>query len=176
MPSILHMGRVGNALLPWRTEDQEELARYPEKTVLKIKATRPRSNKAHRFYFKVIAVACHHWPENADPCPGKNDADMLRYWLQCKAGYHDRIDFPEGTTDALGMLIKKIRGEGKYCFIQPRMIGGEAKICVFTPQSIAYEEMDETEFRPVRDAVFEIIEEIVGLAPDQLVLESEMSA
>jgi hypothetical protein len=184
MATYLQVGRVGKTLLPWRSEDEQELLDYPERTMLKAKITKPRSGKAHRFYFKVIARAAEHWPHGQDPFSDKDyvgglhlkDPDKLRAWLQCKAGYYDVIAFPFGTENALARLVQRIRGDGKFCFIDTKVVNKEPAACVFTPTSIAYDEMDETEFRPIREAVFALIEEITGVTAEQLVFETEMSA
>ena len=173
MPVLLLVGRVEGTLVPWRSEDHDELMRYPERQVLKIKVTKPRSQKAHAFYFATIAAACKQWPQGQAPCPGENDYDLLRAWLQCKAGYADHIAFPTGTQEALKLMAKRIGGDGRYCFIDERETKDGWQTFVFTPKSIAYDEMDETEFKPLRTAVFEVIEEVLGITVDELMYQTK---
>lgn len=184
MPVSLQMRREGNTLVPLREPDLKLLEKLPENRPLNIKANKPRSGKGHRMYFAAISAACDHWPEGHAPFEDrgldnpvtKADDDLLRAWLQTKAGWRECITFPLEAAEATARLIQKIRGEGNYCFLDPREIDGEIKLCVFIPDSISYDEMDEEAFSPVRRAVFELIEQIVGIPADKIVYETDQSA
>ena len=184
MPISLQMRREGNTLVPLREPDLKLLESLPENRPLNVKANKPRSRKAHNLYFAAIAEACMQWPEQHAPFENrtlenpvtKADDDLLRAWLQTKAGYCECITFPVEASESTARLIHKIHADDKFCFLDARDIKGEIKLCVFIPDSIAYEEMDEVAFSPVRKAVFEIIENIIGIPADKLVYESEQTA
>ena len=184
MPVSLQMRREGNTLVPLREPDLKLLEKLPENRPLNVKANKPRSGKAHRLFFAAISEACNHWPEGRAPFEDrtlenpvtKADDDLLRAWLQTKAGYRECITFPMEAAEGAARLIHKIRAEDRYCFLDPRQIGDDIKLCVFIPDSIAYEELDEEAFSPIRKAVFELIEQIVGIPADKLVYEAEQTA
>ncbi len=184
MPISLQMRREGNTLVPLREPDLKLLGKLPENRPLNIKANKPRSGKGHRMYFAAISAACEHWPEGHQPFQDRDqdnpvtkaDDDLLRAWLQTKAGYRECITFPLEAAEAAARLIHKIRADDKFCFLDPREIESDIKLCVFIPDSIAYDEMDEEAFSPVRRAVFELIEQIVGIPADKLVYESDQTA
>lgn len=123
-----------------------------------------RSGKAHRLYFKVIELAYKNWPENHDFQP--SGPEHLRAWLQVRVGYAGRVGnmLPANLSDAvkladfLTMLAHEIR---LHNFAFPTINNGTIEIVV--PQSIAYSELDEKEFAPIRQAVFEEIEMQTGI-------------
>lgn len=180
MPVSLQMRREGLTLVPLREPDQKLLAKLPENYPLNVKANKPRSRKAHNLYFAAIAEACEHWPEGHAPFEGRDvenpvtkaDDDLLRAWLQTKAGFCECITFPVEASESTARLIHKIHADDKFCFLDAREVKGEVKLCVFIPDSIEYEKLDEVAFTPVRKAVFDLIEQIVGIPADKLVYES----
>ena len=176
------MRREGQTLVPLREQDAKLLGKLPENRPLNVKANKPRSGKAHRLYFAVLDAICEHdhWPEGHEPFQDRTpdnpitqvDADLLRAWLQTKAGYRECITFPLEAAEAAARLIHKIRAEDKFCFMDAREIKGDIKLCVFIPDSIAYEELDEQSFAPIRTAVFDLIEQIVGVPADKIIFEA----
>lgn len=140
---------------------------------LKCKLTNPRNPKVHRLYFSAIAAAAKHWPEGEEPEPG-GDADLLRAWLQVKAGYAIRRVFDVEAMPVLIALISDIRASDKYAFVkQTKLISGEPAAVAFIPLSISYAELDDAAFEPIKSSVFDIIESVLGCTITQLVEADE---
>ena len=174
MPLSLLMYSSESGLVPARRCDADLLAGLkPGK--YRAKLTKPRNPLVHRLYFAVIAAAALHWPEKTEPEP-EGDEKLLRAWLQCKAGYSEKRDYDPGAVDGAIWLIEHLRSDGKYAFIKQIDTDEGGKFRVYVPQSIQYEELDENQFRPIKEAVFEIVEEVIGVAADQLLKETEAAA
>lgn len=168
MPSVIYVHSDGATLTPVRPVDIKALAKLPIGKPLRNSITRPRNGKVHRLYFAAIAAAAKHWPEGAEPEP-EGDADLLRAWLQCKAGYARRRFFPVAAKDAVIALIQDIRGDDKYAFVKEVQVDGEPGLVVFIPMSIDYGTLDEKEFEPIKQPVFEIIESMMECSVKELV-------
>jgi hypothetical protein len=169
----LVLKRVGRTLMPTCAESEGELIKLPVNRPLRVRVFQQRSAKAHRLYFAAIRAAFENWPESySDFQPDR--PEHLRHWLQCKAGaeWRDIIDFPVSAHAAVVALIEKLRSEDRSAFVRA---AGD-KLRVFVPKSIAFDEMDEAAMLPLRDAVFAIIEEIVGVDPVDLVRAMEEAA
>ncbi|MBP8235146.1 MAG: hypothetical protein KAY22_22875, partial [Rhizorhabdus sp.] len=154
-------------LIPARVADAVEL----EKLALKksdalrpyrCRLTHPRNGLVHRTYFAAIAAAAKRWPEGMEPQPEGN-ADLLRAWLQCKAGRFTRRTAPVAAKDTVIWLLGEIRDADKYAFVKEVLVDGEPHLGIFVPDSVAYDEMDDTEFEPLKTAVFTRIEEVFGM-------------
>ncbi len=165
-----------HGLAPKRRIDADLLAAM-KPGPYKAKITKLRSQKAHNLYFKAIEVAAEQWPSNLEPEP-KGDAELLRAWLQCTAGpkWRKSLDFPPETHELIVTLIQEIRGEGRYAFVDPVVTTKGPKLRCTIPLSIAHDAMDEDEFAPLREGVFEIIELTFGKTVNDLVAEAQMAA
>lgn len=165
--------RQMSVLVPVRAKDNEALERYPLATWLNGRVTRPRNPKTHRTYFKVIALAATMWPEGHEPEPD-GDENHLRAWLQCKAGRCHWYDFRVDDIDTVSALIRDVRGDGKFAFLKCVPVrphrGAEPvdKLRVYIPDTIEYEALDEDQFKPIKDKVFEIIEQVLGTTVKEL--------
>jgi hypothetical protein len=178
-PEIRPRWPISTILYPVRAWDAEALKRYPVNTWLNGRLSQPRNPKTHRLYFKVIAIAAALWPEGHEPEP-KGDADHLRAWLQCKAGCCHWYDFRTDDTDTVIAFMKDIRGEGKFAFAEGIQVtplhGGSPpidKLRIYVPDTIEYDAMGEDKFRPIKDAVFEIIEMVLGVKVEILLKNAE---
>jgi hypothetical protein len=175
MAEKLKMRRSGDGLLPVSKMGLEDIHKLKPGGIYNVRITKQRSRRAHNFYFEVIRRAAFLWPEGVAPCPN-GDEDLLRAWLQCKVGKPKRWVFDVEQGEMAVGLVKYIQGEDKYCFHEGMQIDGVDKIVVFAPESIAEDEMDELEFTPLRQAVFEFIEITLGVKIDELMTDSDKAA
>jgi len=137
-----------------------------------------RSPQDHRRFFAVIRAAYTHWPESHEFQP--DNAEHLRAWLLCKAGYRDVSTIPCEFAEDQPALLRlvaiaaesAVRAAKGYAFLRPH--GGG--IAVFSAKSIQWAKIDQKEFNKVREAVEEVIEAETGLKPDQLLKETEKAA
>jgi hypothetical protein len=173
MALMLVMKRMGRTLVPTCAEAEEDLGKIPLNRPVKVRVFQQRSLKAHRYYFAGIRAAHENWPEAYEFQPDRAEPH-LRHWLQCKAGpaWRETIDFPATAHGSVVALIEKLRSEDKSAFVRA---AGD-KLRVFVPKSIAFDELDESDVIPLRDAVFGIIEEIVGVPIDDLIRAMEEAA
>ena len=65
-----------------------------------------RSTPDHRRFFARIHAAFHHWPEAHEFQP--DDAEHLRAWLLCKAGYRDVTTIPVEYADSEPALLRLV--------------------------------------------------------------------
>lgn len=160
-------------LIPARPQDGIELEklalkRHDMRYPFKARLTKPRNALVHRLYFSAIAAAARRWPETEEPYP-QGSADLLRSWLQIRAGYKEVVIFPVSAYDAVIKLLERTRGEDRYAFVKQTTVDGEPALGVFTSLSIAYDTLSEDEFRPVKESVFSIIEGIFQMDVKTLV-------
>ena len=174
-PAAIFIERAGSLLRPIDRHEEEKVRAWPEKAMLKAILSRPRRQKNHAHFFAAIAAATDHWPDGMEPDPNGN-SERLRAWLLCKAGYCDFIDFPVEASSSVIALIEKFRGDGRHAFVRVGSIGGEPTLRVFYPKSIAWDELDETAFVEVKQAVCAVIHAIIGVPADQLVRGTEEAA
>lgn len=138
--------------------------------------TKPRSGADHRRFFGVINAAFHQWPETHSFQP--DDAEALRAWLLCSAGYREVVSIPfESDDPALSRLaVLAVEGALKaarsHAFVRPH--GGG--LAVFTAKSIAWEKLGQRQFVEVREAVEAEIEKAIGVKCDDLLRHSEEAA
>ena len=97
-----------------------------------------RSSPQHRRFFALIKAAWKHWPSSHEVQAGSPEG--LRDYLQIKAGF--------------GIPHKIVRGDTTYIW--------------FEHKSIAYDKMDQDEFGKLAEKVELIIQDIVGVAADEL--------
>jgi hypothetical protein len=170
----LKVMRLGRALLPADADSEELIKRIPERQTLKAKVPVPRVHKWHDLFFGVIADACHHWPEGADPLP-EGDPELLRSWLLCKANHCTWTDYPLSGNDKFNQItvasidaeIQLAKRRGEYPFMRERWIKVDGEkvpvMRVYRAKSIAHDAIDEVEFNDIKQRVFEVIEAVLGV-------------
>jgi hypothetical protein len=126
----------------------------------------PRSSDDHRRFFGLVSAAFEQWPDGFEFQP--DNAEHLRAWLLCKAGHRNTtmVDTDEPASAVL-VVEAAFKAAGAYAFVRPYGDG----LAVYAPKSIKFEQADQKKFNPIRDAVSEIIEQIVGVPIDQLLKE-----
>lgn len=132
--------------------------------------SKPRSPKAHRFFFAMMDAAYDNWPATHEFQP--TDCEQLRAWLLCQTKHSVRIgnllnvNFPDPDRqiDFLNMAVAAVRQHGYGLPITD----GHGYVELIIPKSIAYDKLDEKEFSPIRDDVFELIEKNTGMKIKEL--------
>ena len=141
---------------------------------------RPRSGAHHRRLFALIQAAFTHWPEAHEFQP--EDAEHLRAWLLCAAGYRQSREIPvaysegnPGLAKLTALTIEAAFAEaGAYAFIRPNPSGGS--VAVYRAKSIAWSKLSQKDFAPLADAVEQVIENVIGVKGDTLLKEHEHAA
>ncbi len=125
-----------------------------------------RSSDDHRRFFALVNAAFTHWPEQHDFKP--DNAEHLRAWLLCKAGYRKttmiETDEPAATVVAIEAAF---RAADTYAFVRPYGDG----VAVYSPKSLRFDKTDQKAFNAVRDEVSSIIESVIGVTAEQLLRE-----
>lgn len=153
--------------------------------------SKPRSLPQHRRLFKIIKLAFDAWPEGHDEFQPDSE-DHLRAWLICMAGPDfrevHRIPLnafaPEGTdftpeitaafAAAAQATMKAVREDGnRFSFHRPHAKGGS--IAVYVPLSMKFEKMPHLTFCKLNNAIEDVLR-VVGLEPEQLLLERTLAA
>jgi len=125
-----------------------------------------RSSDDHRRFFALVNAAFTHWPEQHDFKP--DNAEHLRAWLLCKAGYRKttmiETDEPAATVASIEAAF---RAADTYAFVRPYGDG----VAVYSPKSLRFDKTDQKAFNAVRDEVSSIIESVIGVTAEQLLRE-----
>ena len=125
-----------------------------------------RSSDDHRRFFALVNAAFTHWPEQHDFKP--DNAEHLRVWLLCKAGYRKttmiETDEPAATVASIEAAF---RAADTYAFVRPYGDG----VAVYSPKSLRFDKTDQKAFNAVRDEVSSIIESVIGVTAEQLLRE-----
>jgi hypothetical protein len=119
---------------------------------------RVRSPADHRRFFGVIRAAFMHWAEGHAFQP--DDAEHLRAWLLCRAGYKTvtSLEFEDHWSDEMRSTLVElaenlIRDAKSHAFVRPM---GNV-LYVFWPRSLKFEELGQKEFGHIREVVEEVI-------------------
>jgi hypothetical protein len=136
---------------------------------------KPRRPRAHRFFFAIIRAAYDNWPE-AHPEFQPVDEDQLRAWLLCRTKHSARVGnllnirgpvdaaWEAKLADFVAMAVIAVRQHGYALPVTDE----SGYIELIVPKSIAYEQLGEEEFAPIRDDVFALIEANTGMKLKEL--------
>jgi Protein of unknown function (DUF1367) len=152
-------------LVPDQPADVEKLRDFAPGSLVKINVKRPRRRKPHSMFFAAIARAFENWPELHEFQP--ENPEHLRAWLLVKAGYRsifgesmNRLNNnPMRMLEFVKSAMERQRSAGGYSFVTEH----RGSIVQIVPESIAFSELDEDQFRPLRDAVYQLIEHHTGI-------------
>jgi hypothetical protein len=170
----LYVNRIGRTLVPANAEAEDLIKKIPERRFLKAKVNVPRNQKVHELFFSVVSDALEHWPHGHDPKP-EGDAERLRAWLLCRARHCTFNDYPltgnplvdDVTAKSVAAEMERGRQRGEYPFLRDAWIilDGEKvpTLRIYYAKSIAHDVCDEVAFRPIKEAVFEIVENVTGI-------------
>jgi len=167
---------TGKSLLPADAKAEEMLRSVGSNQVVKAVIKKQRRPKAHRFFFVTIANYYHHWPTSHEFQP--DNEEHLRAWATVKAGYRDilgeRLHHYEGDIVRMSEFIEKAiaLSRKKYSFVTIH----NGSIVVLSPKSIAYSELDQTQFQVVADKVFGVLESESGISVSQMMEEAKRNS
>ena len=137
-----------------------------------------RSPADHRRFFAILQKAFENWPE-AHPEIQPSSVDHLRAYLLVTAGHHETstIDLSWITQNAaenpslltlarlnVEATIAAALGRGDYVFTRAR---GDV-VEVLRPKSIAWSQLDQRAFGPIREAVEALVENALGVTASDL--------
>lgn len=132
-----------------------------------------RSLPQHRRLFGLCKAAFMHWPETSEFHP--QNEEHLRKWLIAKAGHHTVHTIEIGDfshTAILRVVEAAMTAAGAYAFT--KSVAG--KIYVFAPKSIAFDKLSHKAACKLFDEIGAVIETEMGIAPDELLKQSEAAA
>lgn len=162
----LWMIKKGETLTPADDAAMAFLMSLVEGRPTPIKVSNPRSSAHHRLFFGAIANAFKNWPEAHSE--QFINAEELRGWLLCKAGYRthlsldlDHPDYAEKCADMFSLFIKQAFGHRKIFFK-----GHGAKLVAFIPESIAFDKLSQTEFNKISSEVSDILKSEINMSLD----------
>lgn len=133
-------------------------------TCPKCKLSWGRSDEEHNLLFGVIALAFENWPHAHEFKPA--DAEHLRAWLAIEAEHFEALTVPADiaakphSIAAVGMFLCN----GRRHF---RMGTSNGKLVLLRPLTMRKGEIKVQEFRAMSARIFEIVESITGITPDQ---------
>lgn len=122
----------------------------------------PRSSATHAHYFAVVNDGWNNLPEAmAAKFP---TSEHLRRWCLIKAGFcdeHKIVCESKRIAREVGTLARALDG---YAVITIH----ETVVTIYTAKSQSVRVMDKDEFQKSKQAVLEIISEMIGTAPETL--------
>lgn len=103
----------------------------------------PRNPEFHKFHFAVLNAFLEA-QEKFD------DLDEFRRWLYVGAGYADFVPAPSYMADVIERLPQAVRG------ILRKLLVHDLDV-IAVPKSIAYDKLDEADFRVLHDKVVDVL-------------------
>lgn len=135
-----------------------------------------RSAPQHRRFFKLVSVACHHWPEDHVFQP--TNSEHLRAWLIC----HKECDHREITSVMLGRepsayelstIQSGIDAAGAYAWAFPYSHG----YLVVRPRSMSFDRMPHKKACTVMAMIDELLCDVFKVrSTEDLLKEHERAA
>jgi len=164
---------TGKSLLPADKDAEELTASIGAGQMVRVKVTKPRRVKHHRWWFATIHGYFENWPTSCDFQP--DNAEHLRAWATVRAGHRDilgeRLDHNEG--DALTMMefvakcLTRQRERG-YGFITIH----NNSLVFATPKSIAFDALDQQAFAPIAHEILNVLERESGIPVASMMAEA----
>jgi hypothetical protein len=132
---------------------------------------KPRSIDQLRRYHSLIRAAYEHLPESFDQ--QFSSLTEFRKWCEMKVGWREigaKIELRRISKEQAMMLAEvAIRGTGSFAW---PVIHGDTLV-IFRPKSVAFTAMPHLEFTALSNAIDDLIREIIGVEPEQLLKERE---
>lgn len=133
---------------------------------------RQRSQASHNLLFAVIDEAFKLWPHDQPFQP--EDAEHLRAYLLVKARHFDKLDVKCKSADAIGLKMQLDVVIRSFCDGKPPLMHAYPwGVRIFRPRSISYAAADRKMFNAVSEAVYQIVEDAIGVKVDDLRREAE---
>lgn len=163
---------TGKSLIPAESKAEEVLGTLGPNAIVRVKITKPRRHKHHRFFFATVANYFDNWPETCSFQP--ENEEHLRSWATVKAGYRDilgeRLHHDDGDVHRMADFIEKamIRCRERYSFVAIH----NGSLVLLSPKSIAYDTLDQTAFAPIADKIFDVLERESGISISVMIAEA----
>lgn len=121
-----------------------------------------RSARSHNHYFASLHEAWTNLPEEAaERFPS---VDHLRKWALIKAGFRDERSIACSSKAEAQRIAAFVKPMDEFAVVVVR----EAVVVVLTAKSQSVKAMGKQDFQASKDAVLEIVSELIGVKPDQL--------
>lgn len=135
------------------------------------KRGKSRSIDQHRRFFAIVSASFDHIPEDYE----RQFANVTewRKFLEMKVGWREiGAQIPlTGVRKENAMMLAEaaIRGAGSYAVA----VIHRDTLVIFRPRSISFTAMPHLEFNRLAQAVEDLIRDIIGVEPEQLLKERE---
>lgn len=121
---------------------------------------KPRYPKYHRFFFAVMQAAFENWPET-HPLKPRN-SEVLRGMLMVEVGEYDAVGngYRPGSDNVMKLLdfIDMAIHAGRLAGYAKLAVRDDGTAEARYPRSIAWDQMDQKEFGPIAEKIFELVE------------------
>ena len=152
----------GEAMVPW-----ERFAKLADKEFVvgqnyRLEENNPRSQATHNHFFASVAEAWKNLPE--DIAERFATSDHLRKWALIKAGFRDERSIA---------LASKAEAQRVAAFIKPCddfaiVVVNLAVVSIYTAKSQSMRAMGSKDFQASKQAVLDVIANLVGVSSDNL--------
>ncbi|MCG8446506.1 MAG: hypothetical protein MI753_12415 [Hyphomicrobiales bacterium] len=115
-----------------------------------------RSKRSHDHFFASVADAWANLPEDEDRFP---TAEHLRKWALIKAGYADERTIVCGSKAEAQRVAAFVKPIDPYAVV---LVNGPV-VKFYTAQSQSMRAMGKTVFQDSKEAVFRILDELLGV-------------
>ena len=127
-----------------------------------VEAHEPRSLQSHNHFFAALADAWQNLPEQmaetfASP-------DHLRRWALIKAGFRDERSIVCASKAEAKRLVAFIKPIDDYAVV----VAHEAVVVVLTAKSQSMKAMGKRDFQASKDAVLQIVSDMIGSTTERL--------
>ena len=168
MPEFLAK-KTNGTIIPL-DDHMEEFDKVPDNIIIKVRTINPRSRSHQGLFFAAIKCALDNWPETHKE--KFQNADHLRQWLECKAGYKHTASIRK-TTDinamaaAMVATITVAQNSKKSKKVYVFDTNSDDYIYLHYSQSIAYDKLSQNEFNIVSQRVSEVLRQHTGIGLDE---------
>lgn len=135
------------------------------------KRGKPRSIDQHRRFFAIVSASFDHIPEDYER--QFSNVTEWRKFLEMKVGWREiGAQIPlTGVRKENAMLLAEAAIRGAGSFAVP--VIHRDTLVIFRPRSISFTAMPHVEFNRLSQAVEDLIRDIIGVEPEQLLKERE---
>ncbi len=138
------------------------------------KKGKPRSWDQHKRYFSLIRAAFEHLPEDFEH--QFSNVHEFRKWCEMKVGWREvgaQIELRRVSKEQAMLLAEAaIRGAGSFAV----PVIHKDTLVIFRPKSVSFAAMPHLEFCALSNAIDDLIRDIIGVEPKQLLKERERAA
>jgi len=152
----------GDALVPLPNFAKRADSVFVVGEVYRLAPVEDRSPASHRHFFATVNNAWKNLPEDmAERFP---TSEHLRKWCLVKAGYRDERTFVASSKAEAVRLAAFVRPIDDYAIVT---VNGNT-VTQYTAKSQAGRAMNKADFQKSKDAVLDILAEMIGTDPTTL--------